>query len=76
MHQIALIPKTLQPHLGGHGARACFLALFLIALFRVTTVMPQLVARFIGTAIPTGIPRFSDGLLHIHQIIHNEYHDC
>ena len=34
MHQVTLIiRKTLQPHLGWHGARVAFLALFLIALF-------------------------------------------
>ncbi|MCY7390571.1 MAG: IS4 family transposase, partial [Leptolyngbyaceae cyanobacterium CAN_BIN12] len=37
MQQITLIRKTLQPHLGWHGARVTFLALFLMALFRVKT---------------------------------------
>jgi hypothetical protein len=38
MYQITLIRQTLQPHLGWHGARISFLALFLVALFRVKTV--------------------------------------
>jgi hypothetical protein len=38
MNQISLIRKTLQPHLSWHGARVSFLALFLVALFRVKTV--------------------------------------
>lgn len=38
MNQVTLIRNTLQPHLGWHGARVTFLALFLIALFRVKTV--------------------------------------
>jgi hypothetical protein len=38
MHQITLIRQTLPPHLGWHGARINFLALFLVALFRVKTV--------------------------------------
>jgi hypothetical protein len=51
MNQITLIQKTLQPHLGWHGARVRFLALFLVALFRVKTVnLTQLAAGFVGTA--------------------------
>lgn len=49
MNQITLIQKTLQPHLGWHGARVSFLALFLVALFRVKTVnLNQLAAGFIN----------------------------
>jgi hypothetical protein len=51
MNQIILIQKTLQPLLGWHGARVTFLALFLVALFRVKTVnLSQLAAGFVGTA--------------------------
>jgi hypothetical protein len=52
MHQITLIRKTLQPHLAGwHGARVTFLALFLVALFRVKTVdLAQLATGFMGHA--------------------------
>ncbi len=38
MNQINLLRDTLKPHLGWHGARLSFLALFLISLFRVKTV--------------------------------------
>lgn len=51
MNQVTLICKTLQPHLGWHGARITFLALFLIALFRVKTVnLAQLASAFMGKA--------------------------
>jgi len=51
MHQITLIQKTLQPHLGWHGARVKFLALFLVALFRVKTVnLAELASGFMGQA--------------------------
>ena len=51
MQQVTLIRQTLQPHLGWHGARVSFLALFLIALFRVKTVnFSQLATAFIGKA--------------------------
>ena len=51
MNQVTLICKTLQPHLGWHGARVTFLALFLIALFRVKTVnLAQLATAFMGKA--------------------------
>lgn len=51
MNQITLIQKTLQPHLGWHGARVTFLALFLIALFRVKTVnFAELATGFLSTA--------------------------
>lgn len=53
MHQVTLIRKTLQPHLGWHGARVTFLALFLIALFRVKTVnLAELATAFMGKAKP------------------------
>ena len=38
MNQINLLKETLKPHLGWHGARLNFLALFLIALLRVKTI--------------------------------------
>lgn len=38
MNQVNLLRDTLKPHLGWHGARLNFLALFLIALIRVRTV--------------------------------------
>ena len=38
MDHINLIRNTLKAHLHWHGARLNFLALFLIALFRVKTV--------------------------------------
>lgn len=51
MNQVTLIRKTLQPHLGWHGARVTFLALFLIALFRVKTVnLTELATAFMGKA--------------------------
>jgi hypothetical protein len=49
MHQINRIREILQPHLSWHGARVTFLALFLIALFRVKTVnFAELANAFIG----------------------------
>lgn len=51
MQQISLIRQTLQPHLGWHGARLSFLALFLVALFRVKTVnFSELAVGFMGKA--------------------------
>lgn len=51
MNQVTLIRNTLQPHLGWHGARVTFLALFLIALFRVKTVnLTELATGFQGKA--------------------------
>ncbi len=51
MNQVTLIQKTLQPHLGWHGAGVAFLALFLIALFRVKTVnLAELATGFMGKA--------------------------
>jgi len=53
MNQVTLICKTLQPHLDWHGARVTFLALFLIALFRVKTVnLAKLATTFVGKAKP------------------------
>jgi hypothetical protein len=51
MNQVTLMCKTLQPHLGWHGARITFLALFLIAVFRVKPVnLAQLATAFMGKA--------------------------
>lgn len=51
MKQITLIKQSLQPLLGWHGARVTFLALFLVALFRVKSVnLAQLATGFIGPA--------------------------
>ena len=38
MDNVNLLRDTLKPHLKWHGVRLSFLALFLIALFRVKTV--------------------------------------
>ncbi len=38
MSQISEIRAQLRPHLGWHGARLSFVALFLMALFRAKTV--------------------------------------
>ncbi len=47
MNQINLLRDTLKPHLGWHGARLSFLALFLIALLRVKTInLVELAAGF------------------------------
>jgi len=51
MHQIIALRNALQPHLGWHGARVTFLALFLVALYRVKTVnLAQLATAFPGRA--------------------------
>jgi hypothetical protein len=51
MKQVTLIKQTLQPQLGWHGARVTFLALFLIALFRVKSVnLAELSTGFLGSA--------------------------
>ncbi|MGK7899135.1 MAG: IS4 family transposase [Xenococcus sp. (in: cyanobacteria)] len=51
MNNINLIRKTLKPHLKWHGARLSFLALFLVALFRVKTVnLSELSTGFMGKA--------------------------
>ena len=49
MNNINLLRQTLKPYLKWHGARLSFLALFLIALFRVKTVnLCELSAGFMG----------------------------
>jgi hypothetical protein len=51
MEQITRIQRELQPHLPWHGARLNFLALFLVALFRVRTVnLSELAIGFMGRA--------------------------
>lgn len=51
MNQITQFRRVLQPHLNWHGARLAFVALFLIALFRVKTVnLAELATGFCGTA--------------------------
>ena len=51
MNNINLLRQTLKPHLKWHGARLSFLALFLIALFRVKTVnLAELSTGFMGKA--------------------------
>ena len=51
MNHVNALRQTLKPHLQWHGARLSFLALFLIALFRVKTVnLAQLSAGFMGNA--------------------------
>jgi hypothetical protein len=51
MNQVTLLRQTLRSHLPWHGARLTFVALFLIALFRVKTVnFTQLATAFIGPA--------------------------
>ena len=51
MNHVNLLRQTLKPHLQWHGARLSFLALFLIALFRVKTVnLSDLSTGFMGKA--------------------------
>ena len=51
MDHVNLLCQTLKPHLKWHGARLSFLALFLIALFRVKTVnLSDLSTGFMGKA--------------------------
>jgi hypothetical protein len=51
MEQITQLRRVLQPHLAWHGARLAFVALFLIALFRVKTVnLAELATAFCGNA--------------------------
>lgn len=51
MHQITQLRRVLQPHLAWHGARLAFVALFLIALFRVKTVnLAEVATAFSGKA--------------------------
>ena len=42
MNNVDLLRETLKPHLKWHGARLSFLALFLIALFRVKKALKDL----------------------------------
>lgn len=49
MDHVNLLRQTLKPYLKWHGARLSFLALFLIALFRVKTVnLSELATGFLG----------------------------
>src|SRR3712207_4588694 len=49
MNQITQLRQILQPHLAWHGARLSFVALFLIALFRVKSVnLRELATAFSG----------------------------
>jgi hypothetical protein len=51
MIQINALRKALQPHLGWHGVRLTFLAMFLTALFRVKTVnLTELALAFPSSA--------------------------
>jgi hypothetical protein len=51
MNQISSLQQTWKPHLGWHGARLNFLALFLIAILRVKTVnLAELAAGFRSNA--------------------------
>ncbi len=51
MNHVNLLRQTLKPYLKWHGARLSFLALFLIALFRVKTVnLSELSTGFMGQA--------------------------
>lgn len=53
MVQVTLLRQLLRSHFHWHGARLSFVALFLIALFRVKTVnFTQLATGFIGPATP------------------------
>ena len=51
MNQYSELKKALQPHLGWHGARVSFLALFLLALLKVRTVnLSEIAVGMEGTA--------------------------
>ena len=51
MEQINQIREKLRPHLGWHGARLSFLAMFIMALFRAKTVnLAELATVWDGTA--------------------------
>src|SRR5512147_2159148 len=53
MNQYSDLKQALQPHLGWHGARISFLALFLLALIKVKTVnLSELCLGFGGRALP------------------------
>ena len=52
MNQYSALKQALQPHLGWHGARISFLALFLLALLKVKTVnLSELAVGFGGKAL-------------------------
>jgi len=52
MNQYSALKQALQPHLGWHGARISFLALFLLALIKVKTVnLSELAVGFGGKAL-------------------------
>jgi hypothetical protein len=52
MNQYNALKQSLQPHLGWHGARISFLALFLLALIKVKTVnLSELAVGFGGKAL-------------------------
>jgi hypothetical protein len=52
MNQYNALKQALKPHLGWHGARLSFLALFLLALLKVKTVnLKELALGFEGRAL-------------------------
>ena len=52
INQYSALKQALQPHLGWHGARISFLALFLLALLKVKTVnLSELAVGFGGKAL-------------------------
>ncbi|MBJ7898536.1 MAG: IS4 family transposase, partial [Cyanobacteria bacterium RI_101] len=52
MNQYSALKQALKPHLGWHGARVSFLALFLLALLKVKTVnLKELAIGFEGSAL-------------------------
>ena len=52
MNQYSALKQALQPHLGWHGARISFLALFLLALIKFKTVnLSDLAVGFGGKAL-------------------------
>jgi hypothetical protein len=52
MNQYSALKQALKPHLGWHGARLSFLALFLLALLKVKTVnLKELALGFEGSAL-------------------------
>jgi hypothetical protein len=54
MNEITRIQAALRPHLPWHGARLTFVALFLVALFRVETVnLDKLASVFANQALST-----------------------
>ena len=52
MNEYNALRQALKPHLGWHGARISFLALFLLALLKVKTVnLKELAVGFGGNAL-------------------------